>query len=74
MSWILIANPAFTFPGLEQGIQIGCCQDESPAGSGHAADFSNRLFWVREMFNNMFDNDDTEGAIRKWDFLCAGSL
>ena len=62
---ILIPDPTFTLPGLEQRIQVGRGQDKSPARSGYPTDFDNRLFRIGEVFNNVFNNDYTESVICK---------
>ena len=74
MGRVLIADPAIPFPGFEQGIEIGRCQNENSTGSGYTSDFGNCFFRVGEMFHNMLDDDYIKRMICKRKFFRAGSL
>ena len=74
MSRVLVAHPLVAFPRLEQRTEIRRGKDERPAGFGHTGDLVDGFFGIRQMLNDMFDDDHVERTVRKWKFLRGGSF
>ena len=74
VSRVLVADPFTVLPRLEQGIEVRRGKDECAALLGHRSNFVDGFLRVRQMFDDVFNDDHIERAVLVGKFLRAGGL